>query len=321
VATGGAGDEHVDVLVVGDAATDVLVLAGGPREPSSDTPSRIEQHDGGQGSNQALWLAAEGVRVGLAARVGRADKARRARALRAAGVVPFLTADATRQSGRIVVLVDPITGERDMFSDRGAGAALTARDLAPGLACTGRWVHVSGYALFADHGPAILEAVRESAQTRGLGTSVDPASTAELARFGVERFRALVSGVDLLVPNLDEARLLSGNAHDARDAASSLLDARDAASSLLDVASTVVVTAGAAGAVVASRGARPVEQLSVVPAEVVQVVDTTGAGDAFAAGFLAALLDGADAAACLTRGGRAAARAVNTMGAQPPGRT
>jgi sugar/nucleoside kinase (ribokinase family) len=311
VATDGAGDEHVDVLVVGDAATDVLVLVGGAREPASDTPSRIEQHDGGQGANQALWLAAEGVRVGLAARVGRADTARRARALRAAGVVPFLTADATRQTGRIVVLVDPITGERDMFSDRGAGAALTARDVARGLARTGRWVHLSGYALFGDHGPAILEAVREPAQARGLGVSVDPASTAGLTRFGVERFRALVSGVDLLVPNLDEARLLSGNAHDARAAASSLLD----------VASTVVVTAGAAGAVVASRGARPVEQLSVMPAEVVEVVDTTGAGDAFAAGYLAALLDGDVPAACLARGRRAAARAVSTVGAQPPGRT
>jgi sugar/nucleoside kinase (ribokinase family) len=226
-------------------------------------------------------------------------------------VVPFLAADATRETGRIVVLVDPLTGERDMFSDRGAGAALTARDLARGLARTGRWVHVSGYALFGDHGPAVLEAVRESAQARGLGVSVDPASTAELTRFGVERFRALVSGVDLLVPNLDEARLLSGYAHDARIAASSLLD----------VASTVVVTAGAAGAVVASRGASPVEQLSAVPAEVVKVVDTTGAGDAFAAGYLAALLDGDDPAACLARGGRAATRAVSTMGAQPPRRT
>ncbi len=52
--------------------------------------------------------------------------------------------------------------------------------------------------------------------------------------------------------------------------------------------------------------------------EVDRVVDTTGAGDAFAAGYLAALLDGSDAAACLSRGSRAAARAVGTVGAQPP---
>jgi sugar/nucleoside kinase (ribokinase family) len=292
------------VLVVGDVATDVVVLAGGTRAPGSDTPSRIEDHDGGQGANQARWLAAEGVHVGLVARVGRADRPRRARALSAAGVVPFLTGDGVRPTARIVVLVDPATGERDMFSDRGAGAALTARDLAPGLACTARWVHLSGYALLGEHGPALLAAVREAADARGLGVSVDPASSAELARFGVQRFRTLVSGVDLLLPNLDEARLLAGGR-----------DASAAASALLEVASAVVVTAGAAGAVFASRGADRVEELSVAP---VDVVDTTGAGDAFAAGYLAALLDGDEPAARLARGGRAAARAVGAVGAHPP---
>ena len=233
----------VDVLVVGDIATDVLVLADGPRAAGTDTPSRIEERDGGQGANQARWLAAEGVHAGLAARVGRAGRARWERSLRAGGVVPFLTGDAARPTGRIVVLVDPVTGERDMFSDRGAGAALTARDLARGLTSTRRWVHVSGYALFGEHGTAVMGAVRRSAEARGLGISVDPASSADLSRFGVERFLALVSGVDLLLPNLDEARLLTG---------ATVGDAGTAAAALLEVARTVVVTDGAAGAVSAS---------------------------------------------------------------------
>ena len=305
----------VDVLVVGDIATDVLVLADGPRAAGTDTPSRIEERDGGQGANQARWLAAEGVHAGLAARVGRAGRARWERSLRAAGVVPFLTGDAARPTGRIVVLVDPVTGERDMFSDRGAGAALTARDLARGLTSTRRWVHVSGYALFGEHGTAVMGAVRRSAEARGLGISVDPASSAELSRFGVERFLALVSGVDLLLPNLDEARLLTGAAAG---------DAGTAAAALLEVARTVVVTDGAAGAVSASTSRSPStptwtrKARTVSAVEVDRVVDTTGAGDAFAAGYLAALLDGSDAAACLTRGSRAAARAVGTVGAQPP---
>jgi sugar/nucleoside kinase (ribokinase family) len=130
-----------------------------------------------------------------------------------------------------------------------------------------------------------------------------------LQRFGIERFCTLVAGVDLLLPNLDEARLLSGGR-----------DARAAAMSLLEIASTVVVTAGAAGAVSASRDDGSVKKLSVVPAAAMDtgVVDTTGAGDAFAAGYLAALLDGDDPAARLARGARAAARAVGAMGAQPP---
>ena len=299
-----AGDAPVDVLVVGDVATDVLVLAGGARAVGSDTPSRIEEHDGGQGANQARWLAAEGVRVGLAARVGRADRARRERSLRVAGVVPFLAGDAARPTGRIVVLVDPVTGERDMFSDRGAGVALTARDLARGLACTLRWVHLSGYALFGQHGPAVMAAVRQAAEARGLGVSVDPASSAELSRFGVERFRTLIDGVDVLLPNLDEARLLSGTD-----------DAEAAALALLDLAGTVVVTTGARGAVAATRGAPTLEHAPAPPAA---VVDTTGAGDAFAAGFLAALVERGDVRTCLVRGLRAATRAVGAVGAQPP---
>ncbi len=307
-------DEPVDVLVVGDLATDVLVLAGGPRAAGTDTPSRIEERDGGQGANQARWLAAEGVRVGLAARVGRIGRARRERSLRAAGVVPFLTGDATRPTARIVVLVDPVTRERDMFSDRGAGAALTVRDLSRGLASTRRWVHLSGYALFGEHGPAVMAAVRRSAEARGLGISVDPASSAELSRFGVERFLTLVSGVDLMLPNLAEARLLTSAGTGARDA-------ETAAASLLDIAHTVVVTDGAAGAVSASTSAAsPTASASrtVNAVEVARVVDTTGAGDAFAAGYLAAILDDADPAARLIRGSRAAARAVGTVGAQPP---
>ena len=191
------------------------------------------------------------------------------------------------------MLVDPVTGERDMFSDRGAGAALTARDLARGLTSTRRWVHVSGYALFGEHGTAVMGAVRRSAEARGLGISVDPASSAELSRFGVERFLALVSGVDLLLPNLDEARLLTGAAAG---------DAGTAAAALLEVARTVVVTDGAAGAVSASTSRSPStptwtrKARTVSAVEVDRVVDTTGAGDAFAAGYLAALLDGSDAA-------------------------
>jgi sugar/nucleoside kinase (ribokinase family) len=128
-------------------------------------------------------------------------------------------------------------------------------------------------------------------------------------RVGIGAFRDLVSGVDLLLPNLDEARLLAGTAD--RDG---IEDAAATASSLLDLAHNVVVTAGAEGAVAAQRNADGIETLPVPP---VDVVDTTGAGDAFAAGYLAALMDGAQPAACLARGGRVAARAVGAVGAQP----
>ena len=110
--------------------------------------------------------------------------------------------------------------------------------------------------------------------------------------------------MDVLLPNLDEARLLSGTD-----------DAEAAALALLELAGTVVVTTGARGAVAATRGASTLEHAAAPPAT---VVDTTGAGDAFAAGFLAALVERGDVRTCLVRGLRAATRAVGAVGAQPP---
>jgi sugar/nucleoside kinase (ribokinase family) len=293
------------MLVVGDVLTDVLVRPAGRRAAGSDTPSQIEERRGGQGANQAAWLAAEDVRVGLAARVAAEDRDALAGELVVRGIVPFLAPDDTRPTGRIVVLVDPASGERDMFSDRGAAEALAPVDLDPGLAAARRWVHVSGYAVFGRHGPDIVATATAVARRRRLAVSVDPASTSELQRFGVDRFLGLLTdaAVDVLLPNEDEALLLSGAG-----------SPRAAATALLDVARTVAVTRGPAGALVARRGGELIEAEARAPT----VVDTTGAGDAFTAGFLAALVSGADPSACLERGLRAAECAVASVGAQPP---
>jgi sugar/nucleoside kinase (ribokinase family) len=293
----------VDVLVVGDLLTDVVVRPQAERAPGSDTPSQIIERRGGQGANQAAWLAAEGVPVGLVARVAAADVDRRAAELRAAAIMPFLIADADRESGRIVVFVDPQAGERDMYSDRGAAGALSPADLDEGLQSSRRWVHLSGYAAFGQEGMAVFTAAIRGARHRGLGVSVDPASTAELARFGPDRFLRLIDGIDLLLPNLAEARLLAG-----RDSATETIPR------LLRSAAEVAVTCGARGAV-AGRADGEVIEAPALPAE---VVDTTGAGDAFTAGYLAARITGAATQQCLERAVAAARRAVVDLGAQPP---
>jgi sugar/nucleoside kinase (ribokinase family) len=295
--------EPVDVLVIGDVLTDVLVRPVAARAAGSDTPARIEEHPGGQGANQAAWLAAEGTRVGLVARVAEAERAAQEAALHHARIVPFLAGDPTQATGRIVVLVDPTTGERDMFSDRAAAAALTPDDVTSGLAATRRWVHLSGYAAFGDHGGEVVAAAITAARQRGLGVSVDPASTSELRRFGVRRFRDLVAGVDLLLPNLEEACLLSGQD-----------TAQTAAVALRSMARSVVITCGARGAVAAHWSGELVE----MPAGSSAVVDTTGAGDAFTAGFLAGHLAGDDEMGSLRRALAASARAVGFLGARPP---
>lgn len=135
--------------------------------------------------------------------------------------------------------------------------------------------------------------------------SVDPASAGFLAALGPQRFLDAVAGVDVLLPNEDEARLLAGLPEPTGVAR--------AAAELSRRVPLVVVTRGAAGALIAERGRVTAE----VAAEPALAVDSTGAGDAFTGGFLAARLEGADPAGAARAGCRAAALAVTRPGGRP----
>jgi sugar/nucleoside kinase (ribokinase family) len=289
------------VLVVGDVIDDVIVRPLAPIVRDSDTPAVIVPTPGGSAANAAVWLAAAGARVRFVGRVGAADVARHAATFAAAGVEAHLVADDDRPTGAIVILVEP-DGRRTMFTDRGANVGLTAVDLPDSLLDGVTALHVSGYALFdADVRAAVLDLVAR-ARGRGLRVSVDPSSVAFLEAVGVAAFRSWVDGVDVLLPNRDEACLLAGTD-----------DLDTAISDLLGLASLVACTLGPGGVAVASRHAALVR----VAAVDTEVVDTTGAGDAFTGAFLAAWLAGADARTAAERGAAAAAHAVRLPGARP----
>ena len=130
--------------------------------------------------------------------------------------------------------------------------------------------------------------------------SVDPSSAAPLA--AAPGFLGRVAGAALLLPNADEARALTGEA-----------DPERAARRSRPAAGEVVVTLGADGALW-TDGERV---LRAPPRSPATVVDTTGAGDAFAAGLLAARAGGAEPAEQLAAGCALAARAVGVPGARP----
>jgi sugar/nucleoside kinase (ribokinase family) len=271
------------ILVVGDVADDVVVRALEPLAQGTDTRAAIATRPGGSAANTAAWLGALGARVRFAGRVGAADAERHAAALAACGVDARLGADDDAPTGRSVVLAH----DRSMFTDRGANARLDDADLGDELLQDVAHVHVSGYAL-VDAGPraAVLALVRRA----GVPWSVDPGSAAWLRGTPFARWTA---GAALCLPNDDEAAVLGD----------------DAAFEL------VVRKRGALGARVERRGAEPVD----VPAAPARVVDLTGAGDAFAAGLLAARLNGADDLASARAAVAAAARALETVGGRPPG--
>jgi sugar/nucleoside kinase (ribokinase family) len=275
--------ERAVILVVGDVMDDLVVRPLGPIVARSDTPAEMERHPGGSGANTAAWLGHLGAPVRFAGRVGLADLRRHASALERFGVEARLVGDPRASTGRIVVL----THDRSMFTERGANLALSAEDLPDALLDGVAHIHVSGYSLIEE---APRSAVLGLVARAGLPWSVDPASAAFVRDTDFVRWTA---GAAVCFPNEDEAEVLGDG--------------------LLDVYEVVALKRGSRGARVLRRGAPPVD----VPAAPVEAIDPTGAGDAFAAGYLAALLRGEDDAGCAAAAVAAAAEAIRRPGARP----
>jgi sugar/nucleoside kinase (ribokinase family) len=290
------------VLVVGDVMTDIIVRAEGSLRRGSDRAAEIRSRPGGSGANQAVWLGALGAKVRFAARVGHEDVAALTAYFGQFGIEARLAADAELASGRLVTIVDP-DGERSFLTDRGANLALSAEDLDDRMLDGAGMLVVSGYSFFAEGPRRAVRDLMQRARAQGLRVVVDPASVGFLQDVGTGNFLEWTAGADLIFANEDEARVLTGSSDLAEQA--QLLGARF---------SRVVIKRGAAGAAIG--GAEGI--VLTLPAVRTAMVDSTGAGDAFAAGFITTLLAGGDERACLAAGIAAGAEAVGVVGGQPP---
>jgi sugar/nucleoside kinase (ribokinase family) len=277
----------------------VVVLAGDPA-PGSDRPATISTRGGGAAANVAAHLARLGTPVVLAGCVGDDPPGTGLAAeLTAAGVRLALRTVPGVPTGTVVSLVEP-GGQRSFLADRGANLELAPGDvLPPG---PGGHLYVSGYTLLHPRPRVAGLQVLRDALTAGCTVSVDPASAGPLALYGADRWLADTDGATLLLPNAAEARLLTGCG-----------DPSDAARALASRYPIVTVKLGADGALWASG-----DVLVHRPARPTTVVDTTGAGDAFAAGLLAAWLadPDVDPAAALDAGQALAADVVRHPGAR-----
>ncbi len=273
---------------MGDVMNDVIVRPSGPLRPGTDCPAEISQSGGGSGANVACWLGRLGMPVRFAGRVG-ADFSAQTAAFARHGVQARLGHD-DRPTGTIVAMIAD-DGERSFYTDRGANLGLGPADLPTELLGEVRLLHVSGYSLFEPGPRAAACDLMAAARRRGVAVSVDAGSSAFLRAAGPEAFRRWTTGSEICFANVEEAAILAATDADY---------------------GCRVVTAGAAGAA-AWRGG----EHAGVPGAAVAVWDTTGAGDAFAAGFLAAWMERADLASCLAAAVRCGGVAVGLAGARP----
>jgi sugar/nucleoside kinase (ribokinase family) len=261
-------------------------------------------HGGGSGANIAAWLAVDGTEVAFVGRRG-ADIAGRNRdmELMGYGVDARLVMDPERPTGTCVVMVTH-KGDQTMMSDPGANAALSPDDLPKDLFTPGSHLHVSGYTLLNTGSRQATLAAISMARRAGMTISVDGASSAPLERAGAEPFLQMTNGATLLLVNAEQGRVLTGRP-----------EPEQAARVLNAWYPHVVMKLAAQGALFYANG-RP-EPVRVPAPPIERIIDRTGAGDAFCAGFLPAWLDKKPPGEALTSGCRLAAMALGLVGARP----
>jgi sugar/nucleoside kinase (ribokinase family) len=259
-------------VVLGDLALDVVIVPAQPVETGTDVPGRVAFVQGGSAANTARWLARLGARATLIAAVGR-DATGRALvdAVRGDGVTARVSRVAGARTARIAVLVGP-GGERSFVPDRGAADALAPADIRSAWFDGVHALHLPAYSLLGESLGAAGRRAIELARAAGAIVSVDLASVGPLMAHGRRAARDLIASAapDILFATAAEADAMLGGGPVER---------------LLDVAGIAVVKRGAKGATVLARSSTDRLRFEVATAPLV-AVDSTGAGDAFDAGFL-----------------------------------
>ena len=272
------------ICTVGDLLLDVIVRsAGSALAAGADTPVETRLATGGQAANVASWVVELGGEARCIAKRGDDAAGALAASLVAGRGVEVVGPAVTGSTGVVVALVS-VDGERTMATDRGVAVELRPNELDPAWLDGCAWLCVSGYALLAEPiAEAALSAAR-LARARDARVAVDLSSWSAIRAHGADRFRANLDALapEVVFANEPEWEMVGG---------------------AYALAETAVVKRGSRG--VELRTATAVERFEPLGAE---VVDTTGAGDALAAGFLVGGIE---------LGLEAAARCIAQLGAVP----
>lgn len=291
------------ILTLGDVTIDILAKPHGPLCQGSDVKGEISLQGGGSAANFASWVAYVGEDVAFIGAIGEDWGGELlSRELEERGIKTSLKKAKDHSTASILLFIDSM-GERHMVTDRGASLALDPSDLDEGLFEKADHFHMTAYSFFG--GRAMVEtAIKalELAKLHQLSISIDPSSYGLLFEFGVERFLQLTSSSNIIFPNLEEGRLLTGSSKE-----------EEILSFLKEIYDTPLLKLGERGAIYNREG-----EILRAKAPSCPCIDTTGAGDAFAAGFICSYLSIKDLDRACHEAVKLASIAVSQKGGRPP---
>ncbi|MFM2308712.1 MAG: hypothetical protein RLY87_832 [Chloroflexota bacterium] len=294
------------IVAVGDLVWDVLVQPDTLLLPGGDTTGRIAVQPGGSAANVSAWIARLGSSAGFVGSVGNdpfgdmivADLERE-------GVHCSIARSHTHNTGVIAVMIDR-AGQRSMITNQGADFCLLPSDIPADVMANAAHVHITAWSLFSEPPRAAALAAAHMAKAAGATVSFDPASYQMIREMGHDRFDETIATlpVDIVFPNRDEGMVLTGEKEPTMIARALRKRFPHA---------IVVLKLDRDGCFVCGPTYEGFHR-----SQPVEVVDATGAGDSFNAGFLARYQRDGDLAAAAAVANACGGWVVSRFGARPP---
>ena len=284
----------VEIIGIGALNMDRLYLVERIAEPGEEVRiDAVSEQPGGSAANTIVGLARLGIQTGFIGMVGDdADGARLRLEMERDGVDMQGIGIAHGRTGIAIVLVDG-RGERSMYVYPGVNDTLSMTPENLSYAKSAKYLHLSSFA--GENQFEMQKSVLKESEVR-----ISFAPGMLYAQKGIDALQEIISQTGIIFLNRDEIEMLTGAGY------------RNGAERLNEIgAAVVVVTLGRDGCYIRTPDAE-----TAVPGYGARVVDTTGAGDAFCAGFLCGHLNGRPLDECGRLGNRVAARCIEAVGAR-----
>jgi len=280
---------------------DVSVVIDSEIHVGGDTTASISTHGGGAAANVATWLAALGNDVFLCSRAGDDLNGEFLHEdLDLYGVRHGSERAKGEKSGVVVILVNE-AGDRTMFPDSGANSGLSIADLPSLEHFSG--AYLSGYALINPKSRKNVMEMIQRLKDHDIPIVLDPGTVGALRSIPASLLAEWIALVDVLILNEEEALYIGADSN-----------IEGALVNLAALTPLVVVKRGDKGAIAIFEHA----MIAEVPADIVEVIDTTGAGDAFTAGFMSAWFNEPHLELAIKSGITRASICIAAVGARPP---